>query len=129
MEAERRKHPRVETTLPIHFNLNPDYHYVPTIRKLGVAGTIRNMSREGLGLYSRMDLLDVCQIFTEAIEGDSIFALEVSFMDSKGEKALLKGEVRWYQVSESEGDIRQFQAGLHLKDVESQAVLKSMRLG
>jgi len=31
MRKEQRKHPRFETNLPARFNLNPDYHYVPTM--------------------------------------------------------------------------------------------------
>ena len=42
-EENRRRHSRFETTIPIHFNLNPDYHHVPQIRKLGVGGHLRRL--------------------------------------------------------------------------------------
>jgi hypothetical protein len=86
---------------------------------MGVAGTIRNISLQGLGIDSQMDLLDVCQILSEAIEDGSPFELEVQFWDSRGKKVLLKGSVRWHQVSEQKNDIRHFEAGLLLKDNES----------
>lgn len=123
---DRRKHSRFETALPIRFNLNPDYHYVPAIRKLGVGGTIRNISWEGIAIHSRMDLLDVCQIFCEEMEGNAGFQLEVSFTDPRKMTHWIKGEVRWYRLSEPDGSIRHFQAGLYLKDAESRAVARSV---
>ena len=123
---ENRKYPRIETALPIHFNLNPDYHYVPSIRKLGVAGTVRNISFEGLGIDSRMDLLDVCQIFSEEMEDDSTFQLEVFRTDPMKGTRLMRGAVRWYRVSEPDRDIRRLEAGLHLKDAESRALAKEL---
>jgi len=123
---ENRKYPRIETALPIHFNLNPDYLYVPSIRKLGVAGTVRNISFEGLGIDSRMDLLDVCQIFSEEMEGDSTFQLEVFLTDPMKGTRLMSGAVRWYRVSEPDRDIRRLEAGLHLKDAESRAFAKEL---
>jgi hypothetical protein len=128
MRMERRKHPRFEASVPIRFNLDPDHHYVPAARKLGVGGTARNISVEGLMIDARMDLLDVCQIFPEVLEDDSVFGLELFFMDSRGRKTVIRGEVIWYQLSEPAGDIRNFKAGLHLKDAESQAGFRSMRL-
>jgi hypothetical protein len=119
MEEENREYYRYETSFPIHFNLNPDHHYVPAIRKMGVAGTIRNISLQGLGIDSQMDLLDLCQIFSEAIEDGSPFELEIQFWDSSGRRVLLKGSVRWHQVSEPKNDIRHFKAGLLLKDAET----------
>ena len=123
---DRRKHSRFETVLPIRFNLNPDYHHVPAIRKLGVAGTIRNISWEGIAIHSRMDLLDVCQIFSEEMEGDAVFQLEVLFTDPRKMTHWIKGEVRWYRLSEPDGSIRHFQAGLYLKDAESRAATRSI---
>ena len=124
--GENRKYPRFETTLPIHFNLNPDYHYVPAIKKLGVGGTILNASLEGLGIGAQMGLQDVFQIFAEDIEKDSPFELEVVFWDSKGRRFVIRGSVKWYQVSEAENDIRHFRAGLHLRDDESRAATKKI---
>ena len=125
-KAESRKDPRFETAIPIRFNLNPDHHFVPIIRKLGVGATIRNISLRGLGIDSRMDLLDVCQVFYEEMEEDSPFELEVLFWTSRGARLLIKGSVRWYRLSEPDGDIRHFQAGLHLKDGESIDATRSM---
>jgi hypothetical protein len=127
-QEERRRQPRFETTIPIHFNLNPDYHYVPIIRKLGVGGTVCNISREGFRIDAGMDLLDVCQIFAEEIEDDLPFELEVVFWDSRGTRLLVSGSVRWYAVSERENDIRHFKAGLYLRDAESRGTLKKMKL-
>lgn len=127
MDGEKRKHPRFGTTFPIRFNLNPDHHVVPGIRKMGVGGTVRNVSCEGLLINSRLDLLDVCQIFPEAMEDGAAFELEVVFTDPKEKRrVLIRGGVRWYHLSEPEGNIRQFQAGLYLRDLESQAIAKSI---
>lgn len=126
MGVENRKYPRIETALSIRFNLNPDHHFVPGIRKMGVGGTVRNISFEGLLIDSRLDLLDVCQIFPEAMEDDSAFELEVVLTDSRERRVLVKGAVRWYRVGGPEKKIRQFQAGLYLKDAESRAVARSI---
>jgi hypothetical protein len=123
---ENRKYPRFEIALPIHFNLNPDYHYVSQIKKLGVAGHLRDVSLEGIGIDSQMDLQDVCQIFSEAIEEDSPFELEVILWDSRGRRVLLRGSVRWYQVDEPENDTHEFKAGLYLRDYESRSATRSI---
>jgi hypothetical protein len=126
MLEENRKHPRFETSIPIRFNLNPDYHHVPRIRKLGVGGSVRNISLQGLGIIARMDLLDLCQIFSEAMEEDSPFELELFLSDPKRGRELIKGAVRWHRLSESEGNTWQFQAGLYLKDAEGQATARGI---
>ena len=77
-------------------------------------------------IRSRLDLLDACQIFPEATEEDSPFELEVVVPDFRGKRLLITGAVRWYQMSEPEGSIRHFQAGLHLKDAESRAATRSI---
>jgi hypothetical protein len=126
METENRKHRRIETTLPMHFNLNPDYHYVSAIRKLGVAGTVRNVSIEGLRIDARMDLLDTCQIFFEAMEEESPFELEIVCSGFREERLLIRGSVKWYRLSEPDGKIRHFRAGLYLKDAGSRAIAKGI---
>jgi len=126
MEVDNRKHPRFQTTLPTRFNLNPDHHFVPEIRKWGVKGAVSNISHEGLLIVSHMDLLDVCQIFSEAMDDDSAFELEVELTDSKERSVRVKGEVRWYRMSEPDMANRHFRAGLHLKDRESRAVARSI---
>lgn len=126
MEVENRKYPRFEAALPVQFNLSPDYHFVFGIRKIGVGGTIRNISHEGLLIDARMDLLDVCQIFSEEMEGDSTFQMELVFTDSRGKRHLIRGAVRWYRLSESESDIRHFQAGLFLMDAESRVIARNI---
>jgi hypothetical protein len=126
MEEERREYSRFETSIPIHFNLNPDYHHVPGIRKLGVGATVHNISPAGLRIDSRMDLLDLCQVFPEELEDDSPFELEVFLLDLRERRELIKGAVRWYRLSEPENDIWHFKAGLSLKDDASRAVAKSI---
>ena len=126
MEQEERQQPRFDTAITVHFNLNPDYHYVPTIRRLGVAGTVRNVSMAGLAIDARMDLLDTCQIFSEAMEEDSPFELEVVFSGFREERLLVRGSVRWYRMSEPSEGMRYFQAGLYLKDAESRAIVKGI---
>ena len=126
MQEERRKHRRFRIHIPVHFNLNPDYHYVPGIRKLGVGGAICNISHEGILIESQMDLQDVCQVFSEAIEEGSPFELEVTFRDVRGARALIRGLVKWYRLSEPEGEIRHFQAGLLLRDDESINIAKDI---
>jgi hypothetical protein len=126
MNKENRKHRRIETGLSMRFNLNPDYHYVPAIRKLGVAGTVRNVSIEGFKIDARMDTLDTCQIFPEAMEEDSPFELEVVLSGFREEKMLVRGSVKWYSLSEPEAGLRQFEAGLHLKDPGSRAIARGI---
>ena len=126
MTSENRKHRRFLTTLPVRFNLNPDHHVVPTIRKMGVGGTVRNISTEGLLIDSRLDLLDICQIFPEAMDDNSDFQLELQLTDSRERRLLIRGVVKWYHLSEPERQIRHFQAGLYLQDAESRAIAKSL---
>jgi hypothetical protein len=73
-----------------------------------------------------MDLLDLCQIFSEAMEEDSPFELELFLSDPKRGRELIKGAVRWHRLSESEGNTWQFQAGLYLKDAEGQATARGI---
>ena len=126
MRSESRRHRRLGTAIPVRFNLNSQHHLVPHIRKTGVGGTIKDISLEGLGIDCQMDLLDVCQIFPEALDGDSVFGLELVFTDSTRSEKRIRGEVIWYHVGELEKDLRPFQAGLHLKDAESLAVLGTL---
>jgi hypothetical protein len=77
MGVENRKHNRVETAIPVRFHLDPRHHVFPEIRKMDVGGTVRNISPEGLGIDAEMNLLDLCQIFPEAIDEGSPFALEL----------------------------------------------------
>ena len=111
-KAESRKDPRFETAIPIRFNLNPDYHSVPEIRRLGVGGTIRNISLRGLRIDSRMDVLDVCQVFPEEMEEDSPFELEVMLWDSRRARLLIRGQVSWYRLNELDGDHQYLQREL-----------------
>ncbi len=120
--AENRKHPRFKTRIPIRFNLNPDYHLVPEIKKIGVGGIAGNISREAVMIDSRMDLLDVCQIFHEAIEDDSALEIEVFITEPSGRMEVMRGSMRWCELSNPESNIRHFQAGLHLNEAESRAV-------
>ncbi len=124
--VENRKYPRFKTRIPIRFNLNPNFHVVPTIRKMGVGGMLRNVSFEGLFIDSQLDLVDVCQIFPEDLEEGSPFELEVVFIDSREKRFVIRGTVRWYRVSKSEKNTRYLQAGLYLKDAESRAVARSI---
>ncbi len=114
------------TRIPIRFNLNPDYHFVPGMRQMGVGGTLRNVSYEGLRIDSRLDLVDVCQIFPEALEDDSPFELEVVLTDARERRWLIRGSVIWYLVTQLEENVRLFRAGLSLKDAESRAVARSI---
>lgn len=126
MDGDRRRHCRVETSLPVRFNLNPDYHVVPGIRKMGVGGRVHNVSAEGLLIDSQLDLLDLCQIFPEALSDHSPFELEVTLTNSRERRALVRGTVRWYSLGEPERKIRRFKAGLYLKDAESRAIARSI---
>jgi hypothetical protein len=126
MSSENRKYRRFLTTLPVRFNLNPDHHVVPAIRKMGVGGTVRNISTEGLLIDSRLDLLDICQIFPEAMDDNSDFQLELQLTDSRERRLLIRGVVKWYHLSEPDSKIRHFQAGLYLKDPESRAIAQSL---
>jgi hypothetical protein len=126
MEPEQRRHLRFDTVLSVRFNLNPDHHFVPRIRTMGVGGTVRNISSEGLLIDSQLDVLDVCQIFPEAIDDDSAFELELQFSDPRDRRLLIRGVVRWYRLSAPEEKTRYFQAGLYLRDDESRAIAKGI---
>jgi hypothetical protein len=93
---------------------------------MGVGGTVRNVSYEGLLIVSRLDVLDLCQIFPEAIEDGSSFELEVTLTDKKDRKQLMRGAVRWFRLSEPERELRHFQAGLYLWDTESRSVARGI---
>jgi hypothetical protein len=122
MRPEQRKNPRFDMSLTMRFNLNPSHHFVPEIRKMGVGGRIRNISCEGICIHSELDLLDVCQIFPEAIDDGSTFELEIQLTDHRERRLLLRGAVKWYRVSEPEQKVRHFQAGLCLRDAESRTI-------
>jgi hypothetical protein len=124
--AEQRRSPRYPVSLPTRFNLNPDFHYLQSIRKMGVGGKVENISGEGLMLDSQLDVGDVCQIFPEAMEEGSTFEIELEIMDSRNRKTLLKGSVRWYQLEERPGNLLHLKAGVHLRDKESQAVAQDI---
>jgi hypothetical protein len=126
VRVENRKYSRFKTKIPIRFNLNPNYHFVPGMRRMGVGGVLQNVSFEGLSIDSRLDLIDVCQLFPEALEDNSPFELEVLLTDSKDRRFVIRGSVIWYRIGEPERDVRAFQAGLHLKDSESRAVARSI---
>jgi len=126
MEKEQRKNVRLETSLAMRFNLNPDHHFVPGIRKMGVGGAIRNICCEGICIVSELDLLDVCQIFPEAIEDGATFELEVQLTDDRERRLLIRGGVKWYRVGEPEKNVRHFQAGLYLRDGESRAIANTI---
>jgi hypothetical protein len=66
-----------------------------------------------------MDLLDLCQVFPEAIEDGSPFELEVVLTDSRQKRLLIRASVMWYQLGESENGIRYLRVGLQLKNDES----------
>ncbi len=93
---------------------------------MGVGGTLRNVSYEGLRIDSRLDLVDVCQIFPEALEDDSPFELEVVLTDARERRWLIRGSVIWYLVTQLEENVRLFRAGLSLKDAESRAIARSI---
>jgi hypothetical protein len=126
MGHEKRRHSRFKVAIPVRFNLDPKHHLVPRIRKTGVRGTLRDLSPEGFRIESGMDLLDVCQIFPEAIGDDSVFGLELEFSDSQYGRIPTRGEVRWYRVGELRGNLRDFQAGLRLMDIDSRLVARRM---
>jgi hypothetical protein len=126
MTRDRRKHHRFEVAIPTRFNLNPDHHFVPGIRKMGVGGTVHNVSPEGLRIDSRLDLLDLIQIFPEARDDDATFELEATLPTAKEERTLIRGTVIWYRLSEPEKKVRQFRMGLYLKDADSRALIGSI---
>jgi hypothetical protein len=98
-----------------------------TIRSMGVAGTIRNVSSGGIMIDSRLDVLDVCHIFAEELEEDSPLELEISLSDSRGRRTLFRGTVKWYQVSEPDSHgLRHFQAGLQLRGENISSVTETV---
>ncbi|NIQ37873.1 MAG: hypothetical protein GTN81_04695 [Proteobacteria bacterium] len=125
MGLDNRRYPRFITAFPTRFNLSPDRHYVPQIRKWGVKGAVNNISIEGLLIDSHLDLLDICQIFSEATD-DSTFELEVQLTDARKRSVRLKGEVRWYRIGGPDAEDRHFQAGLYLREPDSKSVARKI---
>jgi hypothetical protein len=127
MDTERRRHPRRKAAYPVRFNLNPDHHFMQGLRTMGVGGKIRNVSQGGMMIDSRLDVLDLCQIFPEELEEDSPFELELSLSDSRGRRTLFRGTVKWYRLDEPDGQgLRHFQAGLRLRGENAYAVAETV---
>jgi hypothetical protein len=126
MGHDKRRHSRFKVAIPVRFNLDPKHHLVPRIRKTGVRGILRDLSPEGFRIESGMDLLDVCHIFPEAIGDDSVFGLEVEFSDSQYGRIPTRGEVRWYRVGKLRGNLRDFQASVRPKDIDSRLAVSRM---
>jgi hypothetical protein len=93
---------------------------------MGVGGTVHNVSPEGLRIDSRLDLLDLIQIFPEARDDDATFELEATLPTAKEDRTVIRGTVIWYRLSEPEKKVRQFRMGLHLKDADSRALIESI---
>jgi hypothetical protein len=125
-KEDSRRDVRFNLDLPVRFNLNPDYHYVQSIRKMGVVGRTRNISRSGLSIDSQLDLGDVFQIFPEAIEKESPFEMELEIMGSTKKNTRIKGAVRWYRLEERSGHLFYFEAGIYLTDSDSQKIAQNI---
>lgn len=91
-----------------------------------MGGTIRKISLEDLVIESSLDLRDVCQIFSEEVEDDCHFELELILTNFKGKRLLIRGSVDWYQLSEPDRGIRHFEAGLYLNDEESRTAARAI---
>lgn len=122
--GEDRRHARFETSIPIRFNLNPTYHLVPGIRMMGVGGTIRKISIQDVIIESRLNLLNVCQIFPEQMEDDCPFELEVVLTNFKGGMIAYQGVGGLVSIEPTTRGIRHFQAGFRLKDDENRTAAR-----
>lgn len=129
--AEDRTYAQFEPRVPVQFNLNPTYHSVPAIRRMGVGGTIRKISPEDLVIESSLDLRDVCQIFSEEVEDDCHFELELILTNFKGGTIAYQGVGGLVSIERTTRGIRHFQAGFRLKDDENRTaarpILESIR--
>ncbi|MFB0506796.1 MAG: PilZ domain-containing protein [Thermodesulfobacteriota bacterium] len=111
--VDRRKFLRLESPLPVRFNL---YHVLgrrDASRKLG--GMISNVSLEGICLETNVVLVDGSHVFSEAMEEERL-RMEID-VPPESERITALGKVMWYDLSSS-GSPYRFRAGVYLTEMD-----------
>jgi hypothetical protein len=112
--VERRKFLRLESPLPVWFNL---FHVLggrETSRRLG--GMISNVSPEGICLETNVVLVDGSHVFSEAMTDEKRLKLEIN-LPGELEGITAVGKVIWYDLSPS-GSRYRFRAGVYLTKMD-----------
>jgi hypothetical protein len=115
--VERRKFLRLESPLPVSFNL---YHVLgrrETSRRLG--GMASNVSPEGICLETNVVLIDGSHVFSEAMTEEKSLKLEID-LPAASERIRALGKVVWYDLSLS-GSPYRFRAGVYLTEMDGNA--------
>ncbi len=111
--VERRKFLRLESPLPVRFNLYNVLGRRDASRKLG--GMISNVSLEGICLETNVVLVDGSHVFSEAMEEERL-RMEID-VPPESERITALGKVMWYDLSSS-GSPYRFRAGVYLTEMD-----------
>ncbi|NIS61043.1 MAG: hypothetical protein GTO13_10175 [Proteobacteria bacterium] len=111
--VERRKFLRLESPLPVRFNLYNVLGRRDASRKLG--GMISNVSLEGICLETNVVLVDGSHVFSEAMEEERL-RIEVD-VPPESERITALGKVMWYDLSSS-GSPYRFRAGVYFTGMD-----------
>ena len=112
--VEKRKFLRLESPLPVWFNLYQVLGRRETSRRLG--GMISNVSLEGICLETNVVLIDGSHVFSEAMTEEKRLKLEID-LPAESERITARGKVIWYDLSSSDSPYR-FRAGVYLTEME-----------
>jgi hypothetical protein len=112
--VERRKFLRLESPVPVWFNLFHVLGRRETTRRLG--GMISNVSPEGICLETNVVLVDGSHVFSEAMTDEKGLKLEIN-LPGESEGITAVGKVIWYDLSTS-GSPYQFRAGVYLTEMD-----------
>ncbi len=112
--VERRKFLRLESPVPVWFNLFHVLGRRETTRKLG--GMISNVSPEGICLETNVVLVDGSHVFSEAMTDEKGLKLEIN-LPGESEEITAVGKVIWYDLSTS-GSPYRFRAGVYLTEMD-----------
>ncbi len=112
--VERRKFLRLESPVPVWFNLFHVLGRRETTRRLG--GMISNVSPEGICLETNVVLVDGSHVFSEAMTDEKGLKLEIN-LPGESEEITAVGKVIWYDLSTS-GSPYRFRAGVYLTEMD-----------
>jgi hypothetical protein len=112
--VERRKFLRLESPVPVWFNLFHVLGRRETTRRLG--GIISNVSPEGICLETNVVLVDGSHVFSEAMTDEKGLKLEIN-LPGESEGITAVGKVIWYDLSTS-GSPYRFRAGVYLTEMD-----------
>ncbi len=112
--VERRKFLRLESPVPVWFNLFHVFGRRETSRRLG--GMISNVSAEGICLETNVVLVDGSHVFSEAMTDEKRLKLEIN-LPGESERITAVGKVIWYDLGAS-GSPYRFRAGVYLTEMD-----------